>query len=105
MQVAYGLIGFWDSMLDTNNHKQPQCGLTKLLDKYDLAAHTTKQGKLCNERLRPLTWLGYMETRSIAFRCAKLPLSCTLWTWHYLGFGLLVSIDSHGCQFTFQLHW
>lgn len=32
-------------MLDAQHQTQPRCGLTKLMQKYDLAPHTTKEGK------------------------------------------------------------
>ena len=51
-QVAYGLVGFWDNILDANDQRQPQTGLTKLLEKYRLAPHTTKKGK-CVTALSP----------------------------------------------------
>ena len=44
LQVAYGLIQFWDGALDDNKTMQ-QCSLTKLLHHYNLDEHSTKEGK------------------------------------------------------------
>lgn len=58
------MIGFWDHMLDLEHQTQPHTGLAKLLRKYDLAPHTTKEGEVAwcsqtfivNEPLQPPVW-------------------------------------------------
>jgi len=44
VQGAYGLVAFWDGMLDVQQQNQHRCGLTKLLAIYGLQPHTTKKG-------------------------------------------------------------
>lgn len=43
-QVAYGLIELWEKMLDSQADKQERIGLARLLEKYGLPVHRSKQG-------------------------------------------------------------